>query len=39
MQEPNEIDPEFEGEVFAVEEPAEPEAEPAENSEEEQTND
>lgn len=38
MQESTEIDPEFEGEVFAVEEPAEPEAEPVENSEEGRTN-
>lgn len=38
MQESTEIDPEFEGEVFAVEESAEPEAEPVENSEEGQAN-
>lgn len=39
MQETTEIDPEFEGEVFAVDEPAEPGAEPVENLDEEQTND
>lgn len=39
MQEPTEVDSEFEGEVFAVEEPTELEAEPVKNSDEETAND